>query len=73
MCIILVNLSKKIKYIYTNFLLLLFSECLSIRDSTCPRICPALGVGDPVCGTDGVIYPNICELRKKTCGKGTIC
>lgn len=43
---------------------------LSARDSSCPRICPPGGLGDPVCGTDGFIYPNICEMRKKTCGKG---
>ncbi|KAF5283957.1 hypothetical protein FQR65_LT13649 [Abscondita terminalis] len=47
-----------------------FSGTLSARDSSCPRICAQQGYGDPVCGTDGVIYPNICELKKKTCGKG---
>ncbi|CAG9834585.1 unnamed protein product [Diabrotica balteata] len=39
------------------------------RDASCPRICKENAYGDPVCGSDGVIYPNICELKKKTCGK----
>ncbi|KAJ8925409.1 hypothetical protein NQ315_009241 [Exocentrus adspersus] len=42
----------------------------ALRDSSCPRICNQNMYGDPVCGSDGVIYPNICELKKKTCGKG---
>ena len=43
------------------------------RDSSCPRICPqsnAPGGGDPVCGSDAIIYPSLCEMKKKTCGKG---
>jgi hypothetical protein len=35
----------------------------------CPRICAA--GGEPVCGSDGVIYPSDCEMRKKTCNKGS--
>lgn len=62
-------LSNKI-YLLCLMLHFLFPVILSARDSSCPRICTAHGYGDPVCGTDGVIYPNICELRKKTCGKG---
>ncbi|XP_008474481.1 serine protease inhibitor dipetalogastin-like [Diaphorina citri] len=40
------------------------------RDNSCPRICPQGSSEVPVCGTDGVIYANDCELKKKTCGKG---
>ncbi|RZF33289.1 hypothetical protein LSTR_LSTR007634 [Laodelphax striatellus] len=42
----------------------------TVRDASCPRICPATGGGDPVCGSDKIIYPNLCEFKKKTCGKG---
>lgn len=49
---------------------LVFPGILTLRDASCPRICNAHGYGDPVCGSDGIIYSNICELKKKTCGKG---
>nr|CAI5842728.1 unnamed protein product [Callosobruchus analis] len=44
----------------------------ALRDASCPRICKENAYGDPVCGSDGVIYPNICEMKKKTCGKGLL-
>ena len=34
----------------------------------CPRSCPK--VSDPVCASDGVIYANDCEMRRRTCGRG---
>ncbi|XP_017779297.1 PREDICTED: serine protease inhibitor dipetalogastin [Nicrophorus vespilloides] len=52
------------------FLVIALPAIESVRDSSCPRICASHGYGDPVCGTDAVIYPNICEMKKKTCGKG---
>lgn len=62
----------------SNFLLpvglicsvLVISDVHAARDNSCPRICPQGSSEVPVCGTDGVIYANDCELKKKTCGKG---
>lgn len=48
----------------------MFTGVQSARDNSCPRICPQGSSEVPVCGTDGVIYANACELKKKTCGKG---
>ncbi|CAG0914080.1 unnamed protein product [Notodromas monacha] len=31
----------------------------------CPQLCPA--IYSPVCGSDGVSYPNICTLDSKNC------
>ncbi|ODN03318.1 Agrin [Orchesella cincta] len=35
---------------------------------SCPRSCSK--VSDPVCASDGVIYANDCEMRRRTCGRG---
>ncbi|XP_035711856.1 agrin isoform X2 [Folsomia candida] len=37
---------------------------------SCPRSCSK--VSEPVCASDGVIYANDCEMRRRTCLKGVI-
>ena len=36
------------------------------KEENCPTVC--LGIQDPVCGSDGTIYPNACLMRKRNCG-----
>ena len=41
-------------------------EAKRFRSLPCPKYC-ARSI-DPVCGSDGKIYKNDCELRKVNCG-----
>ncbi|XP_066147478.1 serine protease inhibitor dipetalogastin [Euwallacea fornicatus] len=63
--------SGKVLGVFLVFLgSLQIQETGALRNAACPRICQQNAYGDPVCGSDGIIYPNICEMKKKTCGKG---
>ena len=33
----------------------------------CPSDCPAAGVSESVCGSDGTTYRSACELRRVAC------
>ncbi|XP_066597691.1 agrin-like isoform X2 [Prorops nasuta] len=54
------------------------SQCVRSRDGTeasceCIESCPNLGDHEgsgPVCGTDGVDYPSLCDLNRIACTKG---
>ncbi|BHF67556.1 hypothetical protein SprV_0301058300 [Sparganum proliferum] len=48
----------------------------------CRESCPKSGLDQEVCGTDGRIYPSVCELRRQAClqkatvkidGSGVVC
>ncbi|KAL6259625.1 hypothetical protein P5V15_009541 [Pogonomyrmex californicus] len=54
------------------------SQCVRSRDGKeatcqCLESCPNLGDHEgsgPVCGTDGIDYPTLCDLNRAACAKG---
>ncbi|XP_043286401.1 agrin-like isoform X3 [Venturia canescens] len=54
------------------------SQCVRSRDGTeakceCLESCPSLGDHEgsgPVCGTDGIDYPTVCDLNRSACARG---
>ncbi|CAG7830673.1 unnamed protein product [Allacma fusca] len=54
---------------FTLLILLSLAQILDGADVySCPRSCQK--VSNPVCASDGVIYANECEMRRRTCGRG---
>lgn len=38
----------------------------------CPKTCKKQEEEFPICGSDGNVYPNICQMKRRTCGQKVV-
>jgi len=68
---------------YINLCYLMVENCMkgvelshyggcSNGTSSCPETCAGAARDGPVCGSNGNVYSNTCEMRRETCGENVV-